>query len=159
MKWEVFVASAAVIFSVTSYVLTRRRELAWRRTEFLFAQAQYFDTDPDLIETVKILENRHDSITISEIFDANSEFDNAKKREYNQKFDKLFNFLWRYCYAYLETKTISQKEIQAFGWYLRRIAQYPSLVDYCENNGFEEINIVINRMDYIKVIPDGGTPD
>jgi hypothetical protein len=152
MKWELLIAAGAVIFSIISYVLTRRRELAWRRTEFLFAQAKYFDDDPDLVETVKILEDRHTSITIPQLFDANSEFDEAKKKEYIQKFDKLFNFLWRLCYAYLETKTISQKEIEAFGWYLWRIAQYPSVVDYCENCGFEEITMVINRLDYIKEI-------
>jgi hypothetical protein len=146
MNWNVLVASVAVIFSMTSYVLTRRKELAWKRTEFLYAQAQYLENDPELVDVIRILEDRHPSLTMAQIFDADSQLDYEKRAEYEQKFDKLFNFLWRLCYAYLEVKTLSSKEVEGFGWYFWLISKFPAVVDYCENNGYEDINIVTRKL-------------
>ena len=125
--------------------LTRRRELAWKRTEFLFAQAHYFDNDPVLVEIVTILEGRHVTLTVDQIFDPASGLDASTRKEYLQKFDKLLDFLWRLCFACLETKTLSLKEIEAFGWYFWRISESQLLFDYCDNYGFEEILIVIKK--------------
>ncbi len=79
--------------SVIAYTLTRRREPAWKRTEFMAAQAQHLDNDRELIEVVTILENRHPVVTLSMIFDEDSDFDKQKRTEYKQKCDKLFSFL------------------------------------------------------------------
>lgn len=146
MDWNVLIASATVIFSVIAYALTRRRELAWKRTEFMAAQAQYFDNDKDLLEVVTILEDRHPVVTLSMIFDDDSKFDPQKRTEYIQKCDKLFNFLWRLCYAYDQVKTLSRKEVEGFGWYFWRISKFPAVIDYCENNGFQDINTVTKKL-------------
>lgn len=146
MDWNVLIASATVIFSVIAYVLTRRQELAWKRTEFMVAQAQYFDNDKDLLEVVIILEDRHPVVTLSMIFDEDSNVDAQKRTEYKQKCDKLFNFLWRICYAYDQVKTLSRKEVEGFGWYFWRISKCPAVVDYCENNGYEDINTVTKKL-------------
>ena len=122
---QLVVAIVVAGFSMVTYVLTRRRELAWRRTEFLFSQSQYLDNNPELVEVITILENRHASLTLGQIFDPTSELDEAKRKEYLQRFDKLLNFLWRLCFACLKTKTLSDKEINGFGWYFWRISQSP----------------------------------
>jgi hypothetical protein len=146
MTLTILVASAAVVFSVISYVLTRRRELAWKRTEFLFSQSQYLEDDPTLVEVITILEDRHPTISVLSVFGDDSNLDQETRQIYKQKFDKLLNFLWRLCYAYLTLKTISSKEVEGFGWYLWRISKIPSLIDYCENNGFEDINTVTKSL-------------
>jgi len=153
MRWELLVASCTVMvslltvaFSVWSYSQTRRGELAWKRTEFLCAQAEYLDTDDVLNEAIKILEDRHAEITMSQIFDDDSSLDTIKRNEYLHAMDRLLNFLWRLSYAYLTTKTISQSEIEGFSWYFWRISRFPALTEYCENNGFEEINIVTTSL-------------
>ena len=146
MSWNVLIASVTVIFSVLSYVLNRRRELAWRRTEFICTQAQYFDNDPDLIEVVRILEGRHSKITVDQIFGANSPLDSDTSTDYKQKFDKMFNFLWRLCYSYQEVKTLSRKEVEGFGWYFWKISKSPAVVEYCEDNGYEDINSVTKKL-------------
>jgi hypothetical protein len=145
MSWDVLIASVTVIFSVISYVLSRRRELAWKRTEFLCSQSQYLDDDPVLVEVVTILEGRHPTITATDIFDGKS-VDPGKQREYQQKFDKLLNFLWRICYAYETLRTISDTEVEGFGAYFWRISKIPVVVDYCEHNGFAEINAVTRKL-------------
>jgi hypothetical protein len=53
--------------------------------------------------------------------------------------------MWRLCYAHLVTKTLSIKELEAVSWYLWLISEKPQLTRYCEDNGFEEINIVLKR--------------
>lgn len=145
-KWTLIVAASAVLFSVVSYLLTHRRELAWKRTEFLFEQSQYLDNDPVLIEVLDILEGRHLRITVKDVFDDNqSSLDAETRLKYRQNFDKLLNFLWRLCYAYLTVRTIKKKEIEGFSWWLWRISEYPLILDYCME-GYEEICFTIEKM-------------
>jgi hypothetical protein len=143
---SVFTSAAGVAFSIYSYMLNRRRDIAWKKTEFLYTQGQYLDSDSDLMEAVRIIEGRHPDITMAEIF-GGTEFDEIKKNESLQKIDKLLSFLRRLCYSHLQTRIISLKEIQEFEWYFWRIAQSPSAVKYCHEHGFEEINVVINRLE------------
>lgn len=146
LNGQLVLAIVVAAFSMVTYVLTRRRELAWKRTEFLFAQAQYFDNDPVLVEATMILEGRHQTLDVGQIFDPGSKLEQTQVKQYRQKFDKLLNFLWRLGFAYLETKALSLKEVEGFGWYLWRISEYPLLFDYCENSGFEEIATVIREL-------------
>ena len=141
-------SAGALGFSIYNYILTRRREIAWKKTEFFYTQAQYLENNLDLIEAVKIIEGRHPDITISQIFDDNN-FDKIKRNEYLQKIDKLLNFLRRLCYAHLETRIISIKEIEGFGWYFWQIAHSPSVVKYCDEHGFREINTVIIKLEHV----------
>lgn len=146
MDWTLIIAALTVLITVVTYALTRRRELAWKRTEFIVTQAQYFDNDKDLLEVVKILEDRHPVVTLTQIFDEATEFDPEKRTEYKQKCDKMFNFLWRICYAYDQVKTLSRKEVEGFGWYFWRISKFPAVVAYLENNGYEDINTVTKKL-------------
>ena len=146
VNWSVVTAVIAVLFSILSYWLTRQKERAWKRTEFLVSQSQYLDNDPTLIWAVTILEDRHPSIKIADIYESSSKLDDATRTEYVQKFDKLLNFLWRLCYAYLAVKTFSKKEIAGFSWYFLRISENPVLTDYCKKNGYKEINDVIEKL-------------
>jgi hypothetical protein len=146
VNWQLVLASGVAMFTIVSYVLTRRRELAWKRTEFLCVQAHYFDNDSVLVEVVTILEGRHADITRSQVFDGETGIDDPTRRLYLQKFDKLLNLLWRLSYAHLNTKTLSLGELEAFGWYFWLISESHTMVEYCDTNGFEEINIVIKKL-------------
>ncbi|MFH1851166.1 MAG: hypothetical protein ABIA75_02365 [Candidatus Neomarinimicrobiota bacterium] len=145
-NWELTLGFAAAIGTVIGYFLTRRNELTWKRTEFICTQAHYLNNDPVLVETVQILEERHPTLKVNDIFDSKSTLDEEKRNDCKQRFDKLLNFLWQLCYAYLEVKTLSRKEVEGFGWYFHRISRFPALVDYCENNGFEDINVVTRKL-------------
>jgi hypothetical protein len=145
-NWQFLLALAVAVFSVLSYILTRRRDLAWRRTEFLFKQAEYLESDNVLVEMLMILEERHPTLTIKSLFGPDNQMDLSKRQEYIQRLDKLLNLLWRLCYAYLGTKTLSVKELEAFSWYLWLISESSQLSQYCADNGFEEINITITRL-------------
>src|SRR6266436_6349979 len=110
MTLSAFIAAVAIIVSVISYGLTRRRELAWKRTEFLSNQAKYLEADPSLVEAITILEDRHATVTVERLFGDESDLDESMRGAYRQMFDKLLGFLWRLCYAYRTMKTLSSKE-------------------------------------------------
>jgi len=148
MDANIVIATVAILFSVVTYIHSRRIELAWKRTEFLLAQSWLFDNDQDIVEMVSILNERHNEVKVPALFDE-SLLDKDKRNEYLRKMDKLLDFLWRICFAYLVTKTISKKEVEGWGWYFWRIAYYPILMEYCDN-GYEEINITIKKFGYIE---------
>ena len=107
-NWQLVLTLATAIGAVVGYILTRQYEMAWKRTEFICAQLQYLDNDPDLIEMVKILEGRHPSITIRQIYDSDSSLDEVERKNYQQRFDRFLNFLWQSCFAHLNLKTLSR---------------------------------------------------
>ena len=107
---------------------------------------------------VKILEDRHPTITVGRLYDAGSGLETTERKAYQQKFDLLLNFLWRLCFAHLVLKTLSKREIVCVGWYLRRIAQHPSLVDYCNSHGYNDIVTVIERQGYPMKARDTSAP-
>lgn len=142
-SWENIITIVIAIGTVIGYFITRKNELAWKRTEFLCEQSQYLEDDPVMVEIITILEGRHPNVAICDIF-ASQKLSEQAKLEYLQKFDKFLNFLWRLSYSYLEVKTISRKEISGFGSYFWLISKSQPLLDYCEENGFEDIIKVID---------------
>jgi hypothetical protein len=69
-NWQLIIAALLAIFTILSCILTRRRKLAWRRTEFLCKQSEYLDSDPVLVEMITILEEHHPHITIDAILNS-----------------------------------------------------------------------------------------
>lgn len=130
-NWKALIGFLIAVFGVWKYFDARKNELVWKRTEFLFEQARLLDSDPDISEAIKILEDRHNSISLEDVFEGN--------KDYLHKFDKLLNLLDRIAYATVYQKTLSIDEVVNFGWYLKKIKNKPLLVDYCNNNGFSDI--------------------
>lgn len=139
-NWQVVSTLIVAIVGLWKYFDTRNRELAWRRTEFLFEQAKLLDTDNVFVEVMKIMENRHPNISVKTLYE---NFDQKKELQeywgYYQKFDKLLNFLDRIAYAYFNAKTLSIEEVLSFGWYLDKISENSYLLKYCKENGFNDI--------------------
>jgi hypothetical protein len=148
-NWELILALVTAIGGLIGYFLTRRYELAWRRSEFICTQLELFDTDPDLVEIITILEGRHPNVTIKHIVDYHSALNVVERNRYLQKLDRFLNLLWRFCFAHLDLKTLSKREMVSIGWYLRLIAKSPILVDYCQNYGYSRIVTVMKKLGYV----------
>ena len=125
----------------------RKRELAWKRTEFLFEQARLLETDKDLSDAIKILEDRHPEITVAALFGAKADPSESKNKEYRHKFDKLLNHFDRIAYATLQRKTLSIEEAANFGWYVGLISSNAGLKDYCWQEGFSDIILLLQEID------------
>jgi len=134
------------IWTVVSFLYNKNKELSWKKTEFILLQSQILDNDKDLIEMVKILENRHQKFTVNQLFSDTIGSNDDEKKEYQQKFDKLLNFLWRFCYAYTDLKTLGKNELTSIGWYLRCISNNQPLLYYCQTNGYRRIIKVIKDL-------------
>lgn len=144
--WQPILAFFTAIWAVWVFFATRRSELAWKRTEFLFKQGEFLDTDIDTIEISKILEGRHPTITIDSIYSDTSTLDKQVINDYRQRFDKFLNIYERLGYAVFKVRTLSLKEVDFLGWFLLKIAENPSLTSYCLNNGFEEIILLSKKL-------------
>jgi hypothetical protein len=122
---RIFAATVALItfiWSVASYLAARKRELKWKRAEFLFEQAKYLDTDKEINYAVAILDGTYDTLS-----------------EYRMGFDKLLNLLDRLAWASLKDHVISEEELSNFGWYYSAVIKQSRVVKYCENNGYDDV--------------------
>ncbi len=138
-NWDKLLGFIIAIGGGFKYFDARRRELAWKRTEFLFAQAAFLDTDKDMGEVVQIIEGRHARIAIESLFKPNGDADTDSQGDTWQNIDKLLNLLDRIAYSVLKLKTLDIDEARNFGWYLEKIGNNALMRGYCEKNGYPDI--------------------
>ena len=144
--WQPLLAIVTAVGAVVSYIKTHRRELSWKRTEFICSQLRTLDTDPKLYEMLTILEGRHPEVSVYGIYDPDSGLDDAKRKAYQQEMDSFLNFIWCLCFAYLELRTLTDRNILCVGRYLDIINRNPLLRDYCLNNGYTAIVAAAERV-------------
>lgn len=148
--WQPTLALITAIGATIGYFITHRRELSWKRTEFISSQLKYLGDDPKLFEMLKILEKRHPTISIDGIYGNEKPLNSEARAEYQHEFDRFLNYIWCLCFAYLNLKTLTNREIVCIGRYLSLIIQHPSLVTYCEDHGYRRIIIVAEKLGYEK---------
>jgi hypothetical protein len=146
-NWKELLGFVIAVCGIWKYFDARKRELAWKRTEFLFEQARLQETDNDLSDAIKILEDRHPEITVATLYGAEADLSAAKTKEYRHKFDKLLNHFDRIAYATLQRKTLSIEEAANFGWYVGLISGNDDLRDYCQQEGFSDIILLSQEID------------
>ena len=138
-NWQYVTACLAAIWIVGSFIAQRKSELRWKRTEFLFEQAKYLETDPDLSEILRIVEDRNDSVSLDDVLADTTPLSKSDQLRYQHSLDKLLNLFDRLYYAVTTAKTLDKSEIQIFGWYLDRLAEDQRVRKYCETEGFSDV--------------------
>ena len=133
------IATVAGVWTASSFLATRRAELAWKRTESLFQQAQYLETDRDLDEVLAIIEERKGNITVADILSESSALGAPSQAHYQHGLDKLLNLFDRMAYSVFDAHTLSAREVHIFSWYLDAIAEDSSLQRYCKLNGYGDV--------------------
>lgn len=137
--WKITSAVIVAIIGLIKYFHTRSKELAWRRTEFLFEQSRLLDTDEEYKESIRMLEGRH-SVKLETLYDDYEKTKTDKdKIKYYEIMDKLLNYFDRISYSVYDAKTLTIIEVSNFGWYLQKIKDSKLLNKYCEDNGFQDI--------------------
>jgi hypothetical protein len=138
-NWDMLSGITAGSAAAIGYLLNKRHELAWKRTEFLFEQSKHLDTNPVLVESTKILEGRHPSVSLDDLFPHPPSKISSDLQEKRHDFDRLLNFFHGLAYSVLVVRSLTVSETSLFGWYIQRICAHPGLRSYCETNGFETI--------------------
>lgn len=138
--WKLIIAliTAVVpsVWALWKYFHARRAELAWKRTEFLFSQAEKLDADPEMRRAIRILAGA-DRTTIADLFGPSSQTTPAAFSR--ESIDKLLNLLDRIAYATLHAKSLSMQEVANFGWYYKQVQCHPCLMAYCESQGYPDV--------------------
>ena len=121
------------------FLVSRRDDLAWRRTEFLFKQAQYLESDTNMREMLQILGDNHQTIGIGDILSEDSSISDDERFRLRNNLDHLLNFFDRVYYAHATAKTLSKEEVRVFEWYLSEISETEELAQYCRKSGFQDV--------------------
>jgi hypothetical protein len=145
-NWKELLGFGIAIAGIWRYLDTRRRELAWRRTEFLFEQARLLDSDQGLRDAVRVLEGRHPDITLDTLFNDYNPPGSPADAEIYQQIDALLNFLDRVAYALQDAKTLSGSEASHFGWYAKQVVGHQGLKSYCDKYGYESVLIFAEQL-------------
>lgn len=138
-NWDKVLAFCIAGIGIWRYLDSRTRDLRWRRTELLFSQATLLDTNPDISNAVKIIECRHNDISIEDLFDDSGRPANSTHGNEWQQIDMLLNLLDRIAYAVIHLETLTIDEAMNFSWYLTLLERNNNMLRYCEENGFEDI--------------------
>ena len=128
------------------FLVSRNNDLAWRRTAFLFEQARYIETDPELSEVLKLFAGFHPQTSLAEVLSYETSLTEAEQRRLQHALDKFLNVFDRFYYAVHTTKTISLSELNVFDWYLDALQSNEQLRSYCENSGFENVSTLAEEM-------------
>jgi len=141
-NWQFIISTALVVaggvWAVHTYLEKRTDELSWKRTEFLFAQAQYLETDPDIERVIRILEDRDEEWTVDSLLDSTTT-STPEQFKLLQALDKALNVFDRLAYSVFTAKTLTLEELTIFGWYLDLITDDVVLRNYCEEKGFKNV--------------------
>ncbi len=136
-NWVVLTGFIGAGFALWRYLDSRKRELCWSKTKFLFEQAHYLDCDPDVMASIEILSDENPEASVDDIFGADP--DQVTRRKYLPGFEKLFNFLDRLAHAYYSLNTLGLEEIGNFKWHLDAIQSSESVGAYCRENGYGDV--------------------
>jgi len=147
-KYTGLIAIGIASVGIWRYLDSRKRELDWKRKEFLFKQAELLDSDPDIRSAINILEERLvESDTGLPHYTAKEIFEDLNGHSgLIIKFDKLLNLFDRLAYSVYDTHTLRFDDIANFSWYYKEILKYPAMVDYCNKNGFEDVVKLANQL-------------
>jgi hypothetical protein len=132
-----FIPLLPVFVTAIFYIDTRRRDLRWKRTEFLFAQADKLENDPDIQRAIRVLDRRERGVHVVQIFGPNA--DTVTFAVYREGFEKLLNFLDRIAYAVRHSKSLTMAEVANFAWYYRNICAHACMRSFCETSGFPDV--------------------
>ena len=141
--WQYFVTLLVSViggaFALWRFLLTRQAELAWRRTQFVFEQAGYLETDPELSEVLKLLTNNHPAVSLDDVLDEESSLEEEEVLRLKHALDKFLNFFDRMYYAVHVVCTLKLDELSVFSWYLDALLNEAGLRAYCEDNGYRDV--------------------
>jgi len=138
-NWQYLTALIAGAFAIWRFLVSRRDELAWKRTEFLFSQAQYLESDPSMREILQILGDKHPKYSIGDIVADDADLEDGEKFRLKNNLDHFLNFFDRLYYAHANAGTLSKAEIMVFQWYLAEIVDTGDLAEYCRTSGFRDV--------------------
>jgi hypothetical protein len=133
-------------FGLWKYLDARRRDFKWRRTEFLFEQMKYLDTDEEMQEVLRRLSG-WDTAGIELMFDSRSRLSVDVSPESARGLQKMLNLLDRIAYATLDAKTLTMGEVSYFGWNFSMVHRNKPLRAYCMNNGFKQVVKLAERVE------------
>jgi hypothetical protein len=138
--FEITLAAITFIWAISSFIISRNKELAWKKTEFIIQQSELLDKDEEMREITLILYGKNSQKSVADFLNLSTKsISNQDGTEFILQFEKYLNFFWRISYTFLVLKTLSKKDMNAFGAYFKAIYSNKELRDFCVKEGYDEI--------------------
>jgi hypothetical protein len=149
--WQFFATAVISVLGagigLWRFLSSRRGELSWRRTEFLFEQSTYLESDAELNEALQLIGGLHPAGSVEQVLSAQSStLDDGERLRLTHAVDKFLNFFDRLYYAFQVAETLQLAELKVFSWYLDFIRSSPALREYCEERGFADVLELADRV-------------
>lgn len=140
-NWEFIAAIGGGLWAAWSFLATRKRELSWKRTEFIIHQSEFLDSDAEMRDCTLMVYGKHPTLKVSDFLNASSSDapTDEKQAQLIIMFERYLNFLWRIAYAHIALGTLTKVDLHAFGAYYFAVANNESLRAYCLREGYDEI--------------------
>lgn len=135
--WKELVATFVAVFGLFKYFDARKKELNWKKTEFLFEQSKYIDSDDDIQFAIRVIDGE-DKLKINRVINTKGCF-TTENASLIKGMHNLFNLLDRLAYAVTVRNSISMEEVAHFGWYFTSIRRNKTLVSFCNSNGYKQV--------------------
>jgi hypothetical protein len=144
--WTDVLALAVALGAVWKYFLSRKDELAWRRSEMIFKLGDRLDTDPRISRAIDLLYDRFPGTHVTQLFSEEGQPHEALHPALLSDMDTLLNFLARISHAHLKLQALSIAEVQTFGAHFQSIVVIDRLRRYCANNGYSDVVTMAERI-------------
>ena len=143
--WKELIATFVAFFSLWKYFDSRKKELDWKKTEFLFEQSKYIDSESDIQYVVGIIDGEH-GIRLEERLTQKGKLI-GDDEQFREGLHKLLNMLERLSYAVESIGSITMNEVSHFGWYFTSVYREELLVNYCNRNGYKQVVLLAEKVE------------
>ncbi len=144
------IPALALGWAVITYSDKKRGALALERTKFIFDNLQYLETDPSMQKANKIVYRLSHGFTIEDfLLIMKGRSGTQEQTDACMAIENYLNLLWRVGYAHITLKTIERNDLDAFGYYFYEISKNVKLMEYCNEEGYEEI---VDAIDVLRPI-------
>lgn len=128
---------SGLFFSLWKFLDSRKRELEWKKTEFVFFQASKMDENSKVSRVVRIIDG-HDELKPEDIVTHKGAFCSSDP-DIIDGVHNLLNTLDRLAYAYQRHSSISLEELEPFFWYFTSIQRNTHFSTFCRKNGYRKV--------------------
>jgi hypothetical protein len=154
-SWElaatVILAIIGGLWSVYTFSKQRDEDRRWRQVQFLLELNQKFFDSPEIRRCIRWLNDEDRQGDLGAIFQSRLAQLKPDELQVVEEFDRLFQFFDNLSHCH-DMKVLTLDQINLFGWYLVKIGQNKCLRDFCNENGFEEVIRLADRIE--KKFPD-----
>lgn len=149
--WEFAGAVLAALIGLAATVWVYRAEQLnnrkWNQIQFLLKLHEEFFQRPEIRDCIHRLDNQHEYPTLERLFTQDRSTLTTEDLAILEEFRSLFQLFDNLSLSY-RMGTLTLEQIDLFGWYLHKINSAPAIRAYCQEQGFQEVIKLAQKLEH-----------